>query len=93
MSEIKINYPFDCHIDHSKETLKSMLRALEEKYAIQHQFKSETECKLSGAGINGHLTINDDSIDIYAKLGFFMMPFKSTIESEILNKLNEHFVT
>lgn len=93
MSEININYPFDCHIAHSKETLKTMLKALEEKYAIQHQFESETECKLSGAGVNGQLTIHDDSIDIYAKLGFFMVPFKSMIEKEIIDKLNEHFLT
>ncbi|MCB1584234.1 MAG: polyhydroxyalkanoic acid system family protein [Marinicella sp.] len=92
MSEICINYPFDCHIDHSKETLKVMLNALEEKYAIQHHFISESECNLSGAGVNGQLTIHNDSIDIYAKLGFFMMPFKSIIEKEILDKLNEHFL-
>ena len=93
MSEININYPFDCHIDHSKETLKAMLRALEEKYSIQHYFESETECTLSGTGVNGQLIIHDESIDIYAKLGFFMIPFKSIIEKEILDKLNEHFLS
>jgi len=91
MSEININYPLDCHIEHSKNTLKSLLTALQDKYAINHTFSSETTCKLSGSGINGQLSIHDDGIEIYAKLGFFMMPFKTVIETEIINKLNESF--
>jgi putative polyhydroxyalkanoate system protein len=91
MSEININYPLDCHIDHSKQTLQTLLAALEQKYAIKHEFDSETECTLSGSGVHGQLTIHDDKIAIYAKLGFFMMPFRSIIETEIINKLDECF--
>jgi len=91
MSEINIHYPLECHIDHSKQTLQTMLTALQEKYSIQHEFYSETECNLSGSGVNGNVSINDDGIEIYAKLGFFMIPFKSVIENEIINKLNKCF--
>ena len=93
MSEINITYPLDCHKDHSKETVQSMLHALEEKYGIKHNFVDEHECTLSGSGVSGNLTLDDDGIEIYAKLGFLMMPFKSVIETEILNKLNEYFAT
>ena len=93
MSEINITYPLDCHKDHSKKTVLSMLNALEEKYAIKHEFINEQECTLSGSGVSGQLNLENNSIEIYAKLGFFMTPFKSTIETEILNKLNEYFAT
>ncbi len=93
MSEINITYPVDCHKDHSKETVQAMLHALEDKYGIKHQFVDEHECTLSGSGVSGQLTLEDDGIEIYAKLGFFMMPFKSIIETEIINKLNEYFAT
>ncbi len=93
MSEIIINYPLDCHIDHSKKTLQTMLAALKEKYAIEHEFDSDTECRLSGSGVNGKIIILDDSVHINAKLGFFMIPFKSVIENEIINKLDESFDT
>ena len=91
MSEINITYPLDCHKDHSKETVELMLHALEEKYAIKHEFINEQECTLSGTGVSGQLTLEEADIKIYAKLGFFMLPFKSTIETEIVNKLNEYF--
>ncbi len=91
MSEINISYPLDCHIDHSKETLQSLLVALENKYSIKHEFTSDHECNLSGSGVSGQLTLDDDGIEIYAKLGFFMIPFKTVIEAEIMNKLEESF--
>lgn len=91
MSEININYPLDCHFDHSKKTLKSMLDLLHQKYGIEHDFYCESACTLSGSGVNGKLSIEDEGIIIYAKLGFFMIPFKSVIENEIVNKLDETF--
>lgn len=91
MSEINITYPLDCHKDHSKETVQKLLSALEEKYAIKHQFINDQACTLSGTGVSGQLTLEEDGISIYAKLGFFMTPFKSIIETEIINKLNESF--
>ncbi len=93
MSEININYPLDCHLDHSKETVQTLLNALADKYAINHEFIDDATCNLSGSGVSGQLTISDEGIDIYAKLGFFMIPFKGVIESEIITKLNESFAT
>lgn len=93
MSEIHITYPLDCHIDHSKETTQNLLNALEQKYAIKHEFINEHECKLSGSGVSGQLSILEDGLEIFVKLGFFMIPFKSVIEAEINNKLAESFAT
>ena len=91
MSEINIHYPLDCHIDHSKKTMKTLLQLLEEKYAIKSKFSSDTVCSLSGSGVSGQLLIHEDNIEIFAKLGFFMAPFKAIIENEIRNKLDECF--
>lgn len=91
MSEININYPLDCSIDHSKSTVQSLLNALADKYSINHEFIDEETCTLSGSGVSGQLSISAQGIDIYAKLGFFMIPFKSVIETEILAKLDESF--
>ncbi len=93
MSEINISYPLECHIDHSKETIQTLLNALENKYSIKHEFTSEHECTLSGSGVSGQLVLDDEGIEIYAKLGFFMIPFKTVIEAEIMNKLDESFQT
>ena len=91
MSEINLTYPLDCDIEHAKATVQGMLHALQEKYAINHQFVSEHECHLSGSGVDGQLLIKDDEINVYAKLGFFMSPFKSVIETEIVKQLDQCF--
>ena len=93
MSEINIHYPLDCHKDHSKKTVQHLLVALKDKYSINHEFINDHQCTLSGSGVKGQLTLADDGIEIFAKLGFFMLPFKSIIETEIINKLNEYFAT
>jgi len=91
MSKINLTYPLDCHIEHAKTTLQGMLHALQEKYAINHDFVSEHECHLSGAGVDGQVFIKDNEIEVYAKLGFFMAPFKSVIEAEIIKQLDKCF--
>ncbi len=91
MSEINITYPLDCHVKHSKDTVLAMLTALEEKYSIKHHFLNEHECKLTGTGISGELLLDEAGIEIFVKLGFLMTPFKGTIETEIVNKLDEYF--
>ncbi|MFC3193665.1 polyhydroxyalkanoic acid system family protein [Marinicella sediminis] len=91
MSEININYPVDCQADESLETMTHLLQLLEQKYGITHQFINDRECQLSGSGVKGQVQINDEGIEIFARLGFFMIPFKSVIETEILTKLDEHF--
>jgi len=91
MSEINIHYPLDCHKDHSKQTVQKLLFALKEKYSIDHDFINDHQCTLTGSGVSGQLNIEDGGVEIYAKLGFLMMPFKNIIESEIINKLNESF--
>lgn len=91
MSDITINYPLECHIEHSKATVQALLEALEEKYAIKHEFIDEHACNLTGTGVKGQLQLLDDCIDIQAKLSFLMLPFKSVIEAEIISKLDEKF--
>ena len=91
MSEIKINYPVDCQLDESVETMSHLLQLLEQKYGIRHRFENDHECTLSGSGVDGQVYIGEDGIEIFAKLGFFMIPFKSVIETEIISKLDEHF--
>ena len=92
MSRIYIQYP--C-ADHPKEIIAArvteLLHKLEDKYGIAHEFTCDDQCDLTGSGINGQLKIDDDGIEIDAKLGFMMMAFKAMIETEIKTKLDETF--
>lgn len=91
MSEININYPVECQLEESVETMRHLLQLLEQKYGIKHQFEDDHVCLLSGSGVDGQVNIGEDGIEIFARLGFFMIPFKSVIENEIITKLDEHF--
>lgn len=92
MSRIFIQYPCAEHPkDVIAQRVTELLHKLEAKYGITHDFSADDHCQLSGSGINGHVKIFDDGIEIDAQLGFMMMAFKGTIESEIHSKLEETF--
>jgi putative polyhydroxyalkanoate system protein len=93
MSDINISYPVDCEPRESVQTLSHMLQLLEQKYGIKHRFINDLECELSGSGVNGQISVSDEEIEVFARLGFFMIPFKSVIESEIVSKLDEYFAS
>ncbi len=93
MSRIFINYPCKEHPKGEiREKVLKLLQKLENKYGINYEFTSNDACQLSGSGISGVVTIKQNSIAINASLGLMMMAFKSVIEEEIMNKLNEIFL-
>ncbi|MCF6318192.1 MAG: polyhydroxyalkanoic acid system family protein [Proteobacteria bacterium] len=92
MSKINIKYEVTCDAEQSNQLIKTLLLALEDKYGIRHKYTDTYTCQLEGSGVTGELFIHDDRVEIDARLGFFMIPFKTVIENEIISKLNESFL-
>ncbi|WP_395375264.1 polyhydroxyalkanoic acid system family protein [Marinicella sp. W31] len=91
MASLFIEYPINTDADSCRKTIDELMLKLQEKYGLQHNRLDEVTCRIEGSGVSGQIDQNDDHIIIEASLGFFMMPMKSLIESEIIKQLDESF--
>ncbi len=46
--------------------------------------------KVSGSGVNGHIAVTSDRIDVDVQLGFALMLMESSIRSAVENAMDEH---
>ncbi|MES2510072.1 MAG: polyhydroxyalkanoic acid system family protein [Pseudomonadota bacterium] len=63
----------------------------EEKFDMECTYeegKTSDEVSFTRSGVNGTLTVNKDSFELQAKLGFLLGAFKDKIEGEIVKNLD-----
>ena len=63
----------------------------EEKFDMECTYeegKTTDECSFTRSGVSGTLTVDKDTFELYAKLGFLLGAFKEKIEAEIVKNLD-----
>ena len=91
MAQISIEYPINTDADSCRETIDTLMVKLQEKYGLEHSRLDDATCRIEGSGVSGQIDQTENSIVIEASLGFFMLPLKSVIESEIIKQLDKSF--
>ena len=51
--------------------------------------QTSDECGFTRSGVSGTLTVDKDTFELHAKLGFLLGAFKDKIEGEIVKNLDE----
>lgn len=88
MSKIDISRDHTLSIEQGRKVLKKFAEELTGKYGGSY---SETDEGLTfkGPGIEGQITLDQRVVNIKAKLGLLMGPFKGAIEQQIHEKMDE----
>jgi len=88
MSKIDITRNHTLSVDQGRKVLKKFAEELTGKYGGSY---SETDEGLTfkGPGIEGQIFLDPRVVKIKAKLGLLMGPFKSAIEQQINEKMDE----
>lgn len=88
MSKIDISRDHTLSIEQGRKVLKKFAEELTGKYGGSY---SETPEGLTfkGPGIEGQITLDQRVVNIKAKLGLLMGPFKGAIEQQINEKMDE----
>jgi putative polyhydroxyalkanoate system protein len=65
--------------------------ALSNKYGLRSAWEGDA-LKFGGSGVNGHIAVADQSIDVDVRLGLMLSMMESTIRTSIEEALDKHLV-
>lgn len=89
MSHIRISRSHTLGVDQAREVLSEIAEELAEEHKVSSVWEG-TMLRIKGRGLSGHLEVHATKIEIEARLGLTMRPFKRTLEKELVGLLDEH---
>lgn len=88
MSKIDITRTHALPIEQGRTVLKKFAEELTGKYGGSYN-ETDEGLTFKGPGIEGQIVLDPRVVNIKAKLGLLMGPFKSAIEQQINEKMDE----
>lgn len=76
-----------------KEELREAAQGLAENLERQHGVRSRWEgdtVRIKGSGVDGKLSIGDDTVEVSVMLGLLASAFKGVLQKEVQRYLDEH---
>lgn len=89
MSTISLNQSHNKSPEEIRALAERLTVALEERYQVHAEWRSDKEVLLKRHGVKGRLQLAEGEVRLELKLGLLMAPLKSRIESEIARTLAE----
>lgn len=90
MATIQINHPFTMPHQELREGLDKLVSRLVEQFQLDCEWDSEDSLCFSRTGADGRVAIGEDEIELTVNLGMLMSAFRTTIEREIRDFIDEH---
>jgi putative polyhydroxyalkanoate system protein len=86
MATVKISHPNPLSVEEAKKRISDAFGAYSTKFGLKQRWEGD-KLLLSGSGIDGHASVNAQSVDVEVKLGLATSMFKGQIESGIKDEL------
>ena len=91
MADINITRQHGMSMAEARKAASKWAEQAEEKFDMECTYEegeAEDECRFTRSGVSGTLTVNKDTFELHAKLGFLLGAFKDKIEGEIVKNLD-----
>ena len=88
MSVIDVHRAHTLDKDHAREAAEALAQDLSSQFDLNYQWEGD-HLKFKRSGVKGQLNITDDDLHVHLELGLLLRPFKSQIQSEIHNPLDQ----
>ncbi|MBT8096631.1 MAG: polyhydroxyalkanoic acid system protein [Woeseia sp.] len=75
--------------DEAKRRVDKLADALGSQLGVNGEWRDD-QLDVSGSGVNGHIIVADDTIDVDVQLGFALMLMEGTIRSAIEDAMDKH---
>ncbi len=76
--------------DEARNVIDHLAENLQNKFGVTPSWRGDT-LHFARSGVNGFIAVSDDEVHVNATLGPFLAPLRSTVEAEIMRKLDKYF--
>ena len=91
MPNIDIRRPHQLSIADARAVVDQVAARMHEKFGTTGQWRGDI-LEFSRPGVSGSIAVENNVIQVQARLGMMLAPLKGMIEQEIRRKLDDHFV-
>ncbi len=88
---MKLERNHELGIDEAKQRVDRIRSGIESQYGLSGNWKGDT-LKFFGAGVNGHIIVDEQRVLVEVRLGFAMLLMEGPIKSHISAAMDEHLV-
>lgn len=86
---MKISRPHGLGKEEAKRRIDSVAGDLGAQFGISGAWRGDS-LAVSGNGVNGHIAVTDNRVDVDVKLGFALLMLEGTIRSAVENAMDRH---
>lgn len=90
MSDIRIRRAHGMTLSKARKAAEKIADELASEFEMHHAWQGNT-LKFHRSGVQGHIEVGSEAIEVQAKLGFLLAFLKPTIEREIHRFCDETF--
>lgn len=90
MATIRIHRTHALGMAKAKKAVDKVAKHIRERFEIEAHWKHNV-LEFSRSGVDGHISVEIDSVSVLAHISWLLLPIKGTIESEIRRHLDEEF--
>lgn len=77
-------------IEKARTVIGHIAESLEQKFGVVPSWQGDT-LHFARSGVDGFIAVSGADVHVSARLGMLLAPLKSTVEAEILRKLDKYF--
>jgi len=90
MSRISISREHKSNAKQATAEVEKIASRMSEKFGLSYHWEDEV-LHFGRSGVNGKISVDDDSVYVDAKLGLMFVPMKSLIQQEVEGQLDKLF--
>ncbi|MGD8207049.1 MAG: polyhydroxyalkanoic acid system family protein [Thiohalocapsa sp.] len=89
MSKIHVTRSHNLGLARARDEVEQIAQRVQEEIGAHYAWEGDT-LHFSRSGVDGHITVTEDSLDLRIKLGLLLAAMKGHIEERIIAKVDEH---
>lgn len=86
---IRIQHDHELGLEEAKLRVDRIRSDVQAQYGLTSAW-DEYQLKFTGAGVDGHIRVDEDQVQVDVRLGFTMMLMESMIRSHIADAMDKH---
>ncbi len=88
---MRIRRDHDLGLDEAKRRIDAVAAQLGPRFDLRSAWQGD-RLEVTGTGVNGHIAVTEEEIEVIVRLGFALMMFERTIRAELEGAIDEHLL-